>query len=179
MPSIRGAKVSDLAAIMEIEHAAFAQANVENPQLFQARIETFGAGFLVLEQANFVQPVGYVCSEIHKYLPLPPREHFELGHDVKLSHVPAGTELYISSMGLLPELRGQGLGACLIEELLHRAAFQFPTLQTALLMVGVSWIPAQKTYKRLQFKELSYFSEMVSTADNQKEAVILMRRAIH
>ena len=108
MEIIRKATKSDINAIMNIEKEAFAEGIKENKDVFLDRIESFSDGFFILEDKN--KAIGYFSSELWNSVPQKGDSCFSLNHSALKNHKKEGTVLYISSIAILNEYKGTGLG---------------------------------------------------------------------
>ena len=175
--TLRQAGLDDLDRIMTLEAAGFAAGNRESRRTYAERISAFPGGSLLACLGE--QTVGCAFTEIWPATPLPPADHFNLGHDIRERHDPRhGTELYISSMTLAPEYRGRGLGATLLNRLLGRLAADHPGLTTALLLVNETWTGARRLYAAAGFAEIGRLGAFFVPEPDRREDGILMRRTI-
>ena len=171
------AAANDLDRIMELERQGFAADHRELRSAYAQRIATFPQGALMAWRG--AECVGCVFSEIWRSTPQPDAAHFTLGHDIRDRHDPVhGTELYISSMTLAPNVRGQGLGAVLLQGCLSHVAAAFPQLESAVLLVNAAWTPARRIYTGLGFVEIACLSGFFQSDDAAPEDGIVMRMAM-
>lgn len=126
--SLRTATENDIADIMKIELSSFERGVYEVKEIFSERVEIFPSGFYVLQINSKLS--GYVCSEMRNYKAKITAEDFTLGHSIKEAHNPQGSELYISSLGVLPSLRGKGWGNTLFSEFLQRMLIKYNNLSS-------------------------------------------------
>ena len=160
---------------MRLERQGFAAGHQELRSAYAQRVATFSAGSLIAWLGD--DCVGCVFTEIWRFQPQPDATHFALGHDIRERHDPVhGTELYISSMTLSPTVRGQGLGVQLLQGCLEHVHRAFPTLESALLLVNASWVPARRIYEGLGYAELARLSGFFGTSDGTHQDGIVMRR---
>jgi ribosomal protein S18 acetylase RimI-like enzyme len=166
---------TDLDRIMHLELQGFAAGHQELATAYAQRIATFPQGSLMAWLED--DCVGCVFTEIWRFRPQPDAAHFALGHDIRERHDPVlGTELYISSMTLSPAVRGQGLGVQLLRGCLEHVHRAFPKLESALLLVNASWVPALRIYEGLGFVELARLSGFFGTSEGAHQDGIVMRR---
>ena len=149
--NIRLATLKDLDTLVVIENKCFVDGVAEIEQTHRERIEVFSQGYLVLEVEDRL--VGYISSEIWSTQNLTD-SFFALNHKIKRTHSIEGTILYVSSMGILPQYRNLGYGFKLFERLFNNIQSQFPSITTATLIVGESWIAARKLYTSQGFEQV-------------------------
>lgn len=174
----RNAEKNDINYIMDIEQSSFSKSICEDKDVFLQRIETFKKGFLVMEYCNKV--IGYICSEIWDYSEKVDNNYFKLGHLIKDSHKENGTELYISSFGILPEGRGYGLGKIMFDFFIKYIIESVKNLNSIILIVAKSWTNARKIYISYGFKEVCIIDEFIDYKDVPpfKEEGIVMRKLL-
>lgn len=174
--SYREATSEDINDIMFIEDNSFCQGIREERDVFLERIITFPTGFLLLEHEGRV--IGYICSELWRYQENIDVEDLKLGHWIKNIHDPAGEELYISSMGILPEFRGEGLGALMFESLSNRLLKTYPQIKSILLIFSRNWLAAQRIYQRNGFREITIMPNFFQPLNLEHQDGIVMRRRV-
>lgn len=171
------ATADDLDRVMELERQGFAAGHHEQRTVYAQRIATFPQGSLMAWRGG--ECVGCVFSEIWQAKPQPDAAYFTLGHDIRARHDPvAGKELYISSMTLAPQVRGQGLGAPLLRGCLEQVARAFPQLDSALLLVNAAWAPARRIYTGLGFVEIACLAGFFDADSGMRQDGIAMRRPL-
>jgi len=161
---VRSATVNDIAHIMDIEHESFCENVHEDITVFRDRITTFPDGFLVLEVAGHV--CGYISSEIWNYSENVREDMFYLGHSITSVHDATGSELYVSSIGILKKYRGKGYGKVLFSELSSKVTEKY-NISSMILIVSVQWMPAKKIYESDGFRETKrihgFFNDMANS----------------
>lgn len=168
---IRNAAISDIEQIMEIEHESFCERVYEDRSVFLDRILTFPDGFLVLEVDG--QVCGYISSEIWDYLEEIKEDMFNLNHSISKLHVATGSELYISSIGLLKKHRGKGYGKLLFSELSRRTTEKY-SISSIILIVSVQWTAAKNIYEKNAFEEAGRIHRFFD--DETHSDAIVMRK---
>lgn len=163
--TIRNALPADLDAIMRIEREAFIPLIQEAAETFAERLSVFPEGFFLLEAENTGEVCGYFCSELWD-APHTDGRFFALGHSAKNFHTSTGSTLYISSMGILPEQRGKGLGRKLFTEACTRTAALLPQIRTMLLIVNEQWLSARKIYASTGFVETERLPDFFPVEDD-------------
>lgn len=148
----RNASLEDISSIIEIEHAAFAEVICESEEVFIERVKVFPEGFRLMEYEGKV--IGYISSELWNANHLLSDDWFKLGHSIADQHQPEGSEIYVSSMGILPQYRSQGLGKLMFYKFVRYAAANFHNVDSIILIVSEKWIQARKIYKSGGFKEI-------------------------
>lgn len=174
----RTAEKTDINYIMEIEESSFSKSICEDKEVFIQRIETFKKGFLVMEYCNKV--IGYISSELWEYKEKIDKDKFTFGHLIKDNHKENGNEVYISSFGILPEVRGHGLGKIMFEFFIKYIIEEVEDLKSIILIVAESWTNAQKIYINYGFKEICKLNEFIDYKDVPpfKEDGIVMRKML-
>lgn len=147
--NLRQAQLSDLEQIMDIEGQAFPPGIAESRETFIQRLSIFPQGFYVLVDETGVC-IGYIASEIWQHYT---KADFQLGHSIGAVHTPQGSQLYISSMGILPSHRGKGLGRLLVKGLLAETSKLFPNLTGSILLVSAAWQQAREIYRQEGYQE--------------------------
>lgn len=147
---IRNATINDIEHIMDIEHESFYEKVHEDRSVFLSRILTFPDGFLVLEVNENV--CGYISSEIWNYSEEIREDMFDLNHSISKVHTTTGSELYISSIGILKKYRTKGYGKLLFSELSRRIIEKY-NISSMILIVSVEWTAAKKIYMNNGFEE--------------------------
>lgn len=142
----------DLPAIMEIETLAFTAPTREDEKTFRRRLAVFPEGFLVLKETEESAASGYFCSELWDAVPLAPSA-FSLDHDASRTHVTGGTVLYISSLALLPDMRGHGTGRFFLQQCLTRIHTAQPQITDLVLLVNSNWPAARHLYTTMGFRQ--------------------------
>ncbi|GAB6180894.1 hypothetical protein JCM14036_22130 [Desulfotomaculum defluvii] len=169
----REATPEDINNIMFIEDNSFHQGVREERDVFLERIITFPTGFLLLEHEGRV--IGYICSELWKYQENIDIGNLKLGHWIKTIHDPAGEELYISSMGVLREFRGEGIGELMFESLLNISLKTYPQIKSILLIVSRNWLAAQRIYQKNGFREITIIPNFFKPLNLEHQDGIVMR----
>lgn len=172
---IRTAHEVDINHIMNIERACFSLDICENQSVFLERIRIFKDGFYVLEFKGSI--IGYISTEIWDYEEEVKEKQFRLGHSIKSVHNEKGNELYISSMGILPEFRGSGLGKTLFQEATDSILKKNKNLKSIILIVSDKWYKARDIYKKNDFDEILTIRGFFEYS-NYKEDGIVMRKAV-
>jgi len=168
---------ADLDRIMELERQGFAASHREARAAYAQRISAFPQGSLMAWRG--ADCVGCVFSEIWQAAPEPDVEHFRLGHDIRERHDPVnGTELYISSMTLAPNVRGLGLGTPLLLGCLAHVAQACPQVATVVLLVNAAWAPARRIYASVGFETVACLGGFFDAGDGARQDGIVMRRPI-
>ncbi len=137
----RTAEKNDIYSIIEIEHSSFSKIICEDKDVFLQRIETFKKGFIVMEYYGEV--IGYICSEVWAFSETIDKDKFTFGHLIKDIHNQNGNEVYISSMGILPKVRGYGLGNAMFEFFIKYILELVEYPKSILLIVSENWTNAE------------------------------------
>ena len=147
---VRPATSSDMERIMKIEENAFIPNIQETYQTLSSRMAVYPRGFLLLEDdKGTVQ--GYFSSELWEELPNN-NKVFILDHDPAKVHKKDGKMLYISSLALMGNLRGRGLGKLFFKECLRQVTKDSPQIGQVVLIVSQEWGAARHIYEGLGFK---------------------------
>ncbi len=173
----RQATTGDLDKILTIENQSFKNGIKEPPQVFLERIEVFSEGFLLLE-TDESDPIGYICSELWSSEKDLQVENLSLGHSIKKVHSCQGQELYVSSMGVLPEYRGRGYGGLLLHQLIAKTKRNYSQVNSVLLIVSEKWPAAKKTYLKLGFEQIDLIPAFFQPVDFKSEQGIVMRKKL-
>jgi len=168
---IRNAKKEDIDFIMDIEYDSFSENVSESREVILSRISVFPDGFLILEVDGIVS--GYVSSEIWEYHEKINEDMFDLDHDIEKVHNIRGTELYISSIGVLKKYRGKGYGKLLFSKLIENIMKKYE-ISSMILTVSANWDAAVNLYKKSGFKEIAIIKEFFEDESNSDG--ILMRK---
>lgn len=169
--TFRNAEPEDLHEIMEIEHQSFSKAICESADVFRERIDVFPEGFKLLLENNTI--IGYICGEIWSYREKIQPEYFTLGHSISRLHNGSGTELYISSMGILPDYRSKGYGMKMFNAYIDELIKLNRKITSVILIVSEKWEKALQIYKKNEFKEIGELNNFFSD-----DRGIIMRKVI-
>ena len=175
MEIIRKATKYDINAIMNIEKEAFSEGIKENKDVFLDRIESFSDGFFILEDKN--KAIGYFSSELWNSVPQKGDSYFSLNHSALKNHKKEGTILYISSIAILNEYKGTGLGYRFFYKSVEKIMKSFPQIKEIVLLVNEIWIPALHIYKKCGFIEYGRIQNFFSSAGIKTDG-ILMRKSV-
>ncbi len=175
MEILRKAAKSDINAIMNIEKEAFAEEIQENKDVFLERIESFSDGFFILEDKN--KAIGYFSSELWNSVPQNGDSCFSLNHSALKNHKKEGAVLYVSSVAILNEYKGNGLGYRFFSESVEKIIKSFPQIKEVVLLVNEIWIPALHIYKKCGFIEYGRIQNFFSS-DGIKSDGILMQKTV-
>jgi len=174
--ALRPARPSDVAEIMRLERAGFAEAIRETEATFAERLAAAPEGCWVLD-AGGGRLSGYLCAE---FWPLAERidpHRFARDHAAGGAHTLSGEEIYVSSMVVDPATRGTGWGRRLFRDALAAMAARHPQLQSVILIVHPHWHAARRIYSAEGFVETgevpAYFDGGECTG---RLAAIVMRR---
>ncbi len=176
--SFSAATEADLDEVMRLEHSGFLPGIIERPDVFLERIRVFPEGFLVARTGPEQRAIGYICSEIWPYRDPIDASMFELNHGIAATHREDGDELYVSSMTILPSLRGQGLGRRLFAECIERARSTHSGIFSVLLIVNETWGNARKIYMTEGFIERFRIKGFFTPSDCAPQDAIVMRRGL-
>ncbi|HEY0585335.1 MAG TPA: GNAT family N-acetyltransferase [Pseudoduganella sp.] len=174
---LRPAVAADMAEIMRLERAGFAEAIQETEQAFAERLSAAPEGCWVLA-GEAGRLYGYLCTE---FWPLelgfnPAR--FARNHAAADTHLSNGEEVYVSSMVVDPATRGTGWGRRLFRDALAEMFARHPRLRSAILIVNPEWDAARRIYRAEGFKQIGeiagYFA--AGAAGGQRLPAIVMRR---
>ncbi len=153
--TLREANLDDLEAIMQIEDCSFHKGIREDESVFRKRVTTFPKGFILLVDEQGV-PKGYFASEIWQLDEKASEINaslFALNHDIGDHHTDDGNTLYVSSIAILPECRGYGLGDLFFTQAISRIKAAFPNLTQSILIVNESWVRARAIYRKWGYEE--------------------------
>lgn len=159
----------DIFSIMNIERQSFIPAIQEKKRVFERRLRLFPEGFLILADCddelvlkNKVALVcGYLCSEKwdseefaaaakdERLL----RKRFALNHNISHTHKTGGSVLYVSSLALLKEYRGKGLGERFFVNSVAALCASLGGIKKIVLLVNSEWENALRIYRKLGFAE--------------------------
>jgi ribosomal-protein-alanine N-acetyltransferase len=173
---------TDIKEIMTIEDSAFPEGIRENEETFTERLSVFPRGNTVLleeaTQRNARKLGGYFCSELWDAIPPAEAESYALGHSLKERHVHRGTILYISSLAVLPGVKGQG--RVLFNESIKLLCVTNPQIRSIVLLVNELWLPARHIYETEGFRYTeplkSFFTEHRGEDVPVKSDGLLMRK---
>lgn len=174
----RTARENDIESIMNIERSSFSADICEKEDVFIERIRVFKDGFYIMEYQG--QVIGYLCSEIWNYKEKIDDSDFVLGHSIRTAHDTEGNEVYISSMGILPDFRGMGLGKLMFEEFLKYIIRKYEKIKSQVLIVSENWNNARKIYIKNGFEEVAILKNFFYHRDapRLKENGIIMRKIL-
>ena len=172
----REAKLSDIDKIMHLEEKCFNQYTREDKDVYENRIKYFPEGFIITEIDNMF--CGAVSSEIWNYKKNVLPKDFILGHSIKEQLDLDGNELYISSIGILPQYRKNGYGKKLFNELIIHVKMLFPNVTKGILLINETWIYAQKIYQDFGFQYVNEFPYFFIADDKSRQKAIVMRKAL-
>ncbi len=174
--NIRPARPDDIDRIMELEDDGFHQRIQENKSVMLERMRHFPAGFLVLANDDDLA-TAYLCSELwDEHSSLQP-SFFTLGHDIKDTHRCTGTQLYISSMTIGREHRGNGLGKKFFQQSVHMLRTQLTHLSGSILLLSAEWTGAHKIYQDSGYIEIARLKDFfASIAVQDGDAIIMQTR---
>jgi len=174
---LRRAEMADMAEIMRLERAGFAEAIQETESTFAERLSAAPEGCWVLA-GEAGRLYGYLCAEFWPLQDGLDAGRFGRDHAAADTHVADGEEVYVSSMVVDPAMRGTGWGRHLFREALATMFVRHPGLRSTILIVNPDWTAARQIYRAEGFAEVGeikgYFA---STDDGERLPAIVMRRA--
>jgi ribosomal protein S18 acetylase RimI-like enzyme len=177
MLQLRRAVAADMAEIMRLERAGFAEAIQETEATFAERLSAAPEGCWVLA-GDAGRLYGYLCAE---FWPL--QDGFEAGrfardHAAAGAHFADGEEVYVASMVVDPATRGTGWGRRLFRESLAGMFAGHPRLRSAILIVNPEWTAARRIYLAEGFVEIGEIAGYFASQDAAAPLpAIVMRRA--
>mgnify|MGYP001031564814 CR=1 FL=1 len=174
--TIRKGSPEDIKGIMEVERTSFHADIIEKEAVFLERLKVYTEGFFILTEDDRI--IGYACTEIWKKKDTVEGYDFLLGHSISKVHDLTGTELYIASMGILPEVRGKGLGEFLFQSMMGQSKEALPHLEGAILIVAESWKKARRIYGAEGFNEVGVLKDFFAIEGQSKEAAIIMTKTL-
>ncbi|MGL4986104.1 MAG: GNAT family N-acetyltransferase [Treponemataceae bacterium] len=175
--SIRKASIEDLDEIYHIEQHSFSEGIKETKATFKERIENFANGFILLIIKH--KKVGYFATELwqkslfHNDFTI---NDFTLGHSAKKTHINEGNTLYLSSMAILPQFRGSGLGKPFFTASMDYISKENPSIKQQVLLVNEEWLPARKIYEHAGFSKLCSFVNFFETAHKKSEGIVMIKK---
>jgi [ribosomal protein S18]-alanine N-acetyltransferase len=171
------ATFGDLDRILELEHRGFVPGNRERREVYARRIEVFPLGALMAYVDSVC--VGCFFSEIWRDETLNLADSFELGHDIADRHDSTrGKGLYVSSIMVDPDYRGNGLGTDLFAACIDRVCREFPAISSVNLLVSESWAHARRIYRKSGFAEVARLPGFFKAGDSGAEDGIVMRKRV-
>lgn len=173
--TLRPAVATDMAEIMRLEHAGFAQAIQETEEAFAERLSAAPEGCWVLAgEAGRLS--GYLCAEFWPWEPGFDPARFARNHAAADTHVADGEEVYVSSMVVDPATRGTGWGRRLFRDALAEMFARHPRLRSTILIVNPAWEAARRIYRAEGFAEIGQIESYFANGDGQQLPAIVMRR---
>ncbi|WP_342113348.1 GNAT family N-acetyltransferase [Pseudoduganella sp. OTU4001] len=173
---LRQAVAADMAEIMRLERAGFAEAIQETEQTFAERLQAAPEGCWVLA-GEAGRLYGYLCAE---FWPLEAgfnAARFARDHAAAETHVADGAEVYVSSMVVDPATRGTGWGRRLFRDALAAMFARHPQLCSTILIVNPEWAAARRIYQAEGFSEIGAIDSYFAAACGAQLPAIVMRRA--
>jgi ribosomal-protein-alanine N-acetyltransferase len=174
MISFREAQLSDIDNIMYLETNCFNEYTQEDKSVYEDRIKYFPQGFIIMEINNNFG--GAVSSEIWNYKEKIAENDFNLGHPINKQLDLNGDELYISSIGVLPQYRNKGYGKKLFYELVNHIKTIFPKVTKGILLLNETWVFAKNIYQEYGFIHICDFADFFIADDGSKQKAIVMRK---
>ncbi|WP_091936605.1 GNAT family N-acetyltransferase [Methanolobus profundi] len=156
---------------MLIENSSFHENIAESRETFLERTEVFPDGFLVLMVNGRV--IGYISSELWEYSEDIDVRQFQLEHSIMDTHRSNGSELYISSIGILEEYRGSGYGKILVSELEKKMIYNYG-INSIILIVSENWTAARRIYEKNGFERIQTISGFFHD-DNNSDAIVMRK----
>ncbi|MDY0385904.1 MAG: N-acetyltransferase [Methanolobus sp.] len=169
--SIRAAEKNDIEGIILIEQESFHENIVESRDVFLDRLRIFPQGFLVLKIKEKI--AAYISSEIWEYSENIDISKLDLNHSINDVHRSNGSQLYVSSLGVLKEYHGKGYGTTLLLEFTKQITRRYK-ISHILLIVSVNWRAARKIYGKNGFREIQRIPGFFVEDDNSD--AIVMRK---
>ncbi|KQV61870.1 MULTISPECIES: GNAT family N-acetyltransferase [unclassified Duganella] len=172
--SLRPAVAADMAEIMRLERAGFAQAIQETEEAFAERLSAAPEGCWVLAGETGCL-YGYLCAE---FWPLEPGfnpSRFARNHAAAESHVLDGEEVYVSSMVVDPATRGTGWGRRLFRDALSEMFTRHPRLRSTILIVNPEWLAARQIYSAEGFVEIGEIEGYFASGEERLPAIVMRR----
>ena len=175
---IVNAKKEDIHQIMDLERLGFLPGIIELESVFLERIEFFSDGFLLLKELKNNQIIGYICSEIWEYIENIDKEMFELNHSIRNLHSLSGEELYVSSMTIHPDFRGEKLGQLLFLECINQVIKKYTHIKSILLIVNETWQQAKNIYEQNGFNKVCHIPDFFEPTNSPPQKAIVMRKSL-
>jgi ribosomal-protein-alanine N-acetyltransferase len=173
--ALRPAAAADLAGIMRLERAGFAEAIQETEATFAERMAAAPEGYWVLA-GDEGRLYGYLCAEFWPFKHDFEAESFARNHAATGMHDRDGEEIYISSMVVDPALRGTGWGRRLFRDALSEMFARHVRLRSAILIVHPEWSAARRIYLAEGFAEIGEIGGYFASAGEERLPAIVMRR---
>lgn len=174
---ISQACLDDLDEIMALEHKGFAGGIIEEKAVFAERIRHFANGFFLGRESQSHTLIAYLSAEIWPYQEQVDPARFSLNHSLAEAHDETGGELYISSMTLDPAYRGRGIGRELFEGAIASLRDHYPQLQSLILIVNATWLPAQAIYRGYGLGEIGRIRGFFTPEASAPQDAIIMRKS--
>ncbi|HTH45835.1 MAG TPA: GNAT family N-acetyltransferase [Oxalicibacterium sp.] len=173
---LRPAAPADIDCIMRLETQGFHPAIRETRAVMLQRLQHFPQGFLILlNEAG--EASGYLCSELWDGEASFDQAAFALGHDIRATHRVHGTRLYISSMTVDPQYRGQGLGKRFFRQALVQLQTRMPQLRDSILLLSAEWRGAHRIYLGCGYAETARLRQFfAAAAAHDADAIVMQRR---
>ena len=133
---------------MALEEACFEPGVRETADVYESRFRGFPDGFLIAEDVKLHRGIGYTTSERWAKKPISEYE-FTLNTETWRKHDPDGSVYYLSSLAILDEYRGQGVGEMLLSSSIDIG--RQAGCEQGILIVGAEWKNAIRLYERLGF----------------------------
>jgi len=172
---LRRAVAADMAEIMRLERAGFAEAIQETEETFAERLSAAPEGCWVLA-GGAGRLYGYLCAEFWPHELQFNASRFARNHGAADTHRADGGEVYVSSMVVDPATRGTGLGRRLFRDALAAMFSNHPHLRSTILIVNPDWAAACRIYIAEGFAEIGEIPSYFAAADGQLRPAIVMRR---
>ena len=167
------ASLTDLDLIMEMEANGFAEHLQETREVYAKRIATFPKGSLLAYKGQTC--VGCLFSEIWVYHPDPLPEYFLLNHSINDRHQIGGREIYISSMTVNQDFRGQGIGRELFNQSLNYFSNNFFNIKSSILLVNEHWKSAKAIYEQSGFKPLMILDNFFGSEATPSHGIVMRK----
>ncbi|MGW8393104.1 N-acetyltransferase family protein [Pseudoduganella sp. HUAS MS19] len=174
--TLRPAVAADMAEIMRLERAGFAEAIQETEEAFAERLSAAPEGCWVLA-GEAGRLYGYLCAEFWPLLPGFNPVRFARNHAAADTHLRDGEEVYVSSMVVDPATRGTGWGRRLFRDALANMFARHPHLRSTILIVNPEWDAARRIYRAEGFAEIGAIESYFATGDGGRLPAIVMRRS--
>lgn len=174
---LRRAVTADMAEIMRLERAGFAESIQETEETFAERLSAAPEGCWVLA-GEAGRLYGYLCAEFWPLQDAFDAHRFARNHAAAGAHLAEGEEVYISSMVVDPATRGTGWGRRLFRDALDEMFASHPRLRSAILIVNPEWAVARRIYRAEGFAEIGHIEGYFAAGSGEPRLpAIVMRRA--